>query len=106
MPTLGENVANRIRELRLKLGLTQQELSEKADIDWSAFSRIERGRSVNVQINTLEKIIKALEIDYPDFFTFSDSDNIKNRIIAKIALLDNEDKILQIFEDILDWKKE
>lgn len=106
MPTLGENVARRIRELRLKNGMTQQELSDKANIDWSAFSRIERGKSVNVQINTLEKIINALEIDYPDFFTFSDSDKTKNRIIAKLSLLDDEDKILQIFDAILDWKDE
>ncbi len=104
MPTLGKNIANRIRELRIKSGMTQQELSDKADIDWSAYSRIERGKTVNIQINTLEKIINALEIDYPDFFTFSDSNNVKNRIIAKISLLDNENKVLQIFEDILDWK--
>ncbi|MEY8463666.1 helix-turn-helix transcriptional regulator [Streptococcus merionis] len=108
MITLGDNIATRIKELRQKSGMTQQELSNKADIDWSTFNRIERGKNKNIQVNTLDKIIQALEIDYPEFFTFSDSENIKNRIIAKVMLLDDtdSDKALQIFEAILDWKKD
>lgn len=107
MTTLGDNIAKRIKELRQQSGMTQQELSTKADIDWSTFNRIERGKNKNIQVNTLDKIIQALEIDYPEFFTFSDSKHIKNRIIAKLLLLEEEedDKILQIFEDILNWKK-
>ncbi|MBS4750747.1 helix-turn-helix domain-containing protein [Granulicatella sp. zg-ZJ] len=104
MNTLGEHIAKRVKELRQKAGMTQQELATKADIDWSTFNRIERGKNKNIQVNTLDKIIKALEIDYPEFFTFTGSKHIKNRIISKIMLLDDTNKILHIFEDILNWK--
>ena len=39
-------IGTKIKQLRLKMGLTQEELSEKIDIDNKRLSRIETGRSL------------------------------------------------------------
>lgn len=61
-------IANRIRELRIAKNMTQEKLAEKIGFDVSFLGRIERGKSANIQINTLEKIIHALDEDYTTFF--------------------------------------
>jgi transcriptional regulator with XRE-family HTH domain len=52
----------RIRERRKTLGLTQEELASKADIDRSYIGGIERGER-NVTFTTLCTICIALECD-------------------------------------------
>lgn len=55
-------VGDKVRFLRRSRHLTQEELAEKASVSVKALSRIENHQS-NYQINTLEKIAGALEID-------------------------------------------
>ena len=103
--TFGDAIALRIRELRIAKGLTQEKLSEKANMDLTAFSRIERGKNSNIQVNTLDRIIQALDVDYPTFFSFSHAEQKENRLTAKLSLLEDDREILSIFEQILDWKQ-
>ncbi len=49
------------REIRKSKGLTQEELSYKADLDISQVGRIERG-NVNTSVSVLNKIAMALEV--------------------------------------------
>lgn len=56
------NVGERIKELRIKHGLTQKQLAEKAEISNSYLCDIEVGRT-NPSLKTLEKICKAFKID-------------------------------------------
>lgn len=56
------NVGERIKELRIKHGLTQKQLAEKAKISNSYLCDIEVGRT-NPSLKTLEKICRAFEID-------------------------------------------
>lgn len=100
--SFSNSIAARIKELRKSKGLTQEKLSEKANMDLTAFSRIERGKNANVQVNTLDKIISALEVNYQTFFSFSDSSEPKERIYSKLSLLEDDDNILDIIEKILD----
>ena len=51
----------RIRELRLKRHLTQNELAILCNFEKASMSRIESGQT-NVTIYTLKKISKALEV--------------------------------------------
>lgn len=95
-------VANRIKELRTSQHLTQEALAFKANMDTTSFSRIERGQNPDVRLRTLERIIGALEVDYPTFFSFTDDDSPKNQIAAKLALLDDDDSILAIINLLLD----
>lgn len=64
MPTTTETVAARIRELRLALGWSQEELAEQATLSRDAIARIERGDR-GPRLDTLELIANALEIPLP-----------------------------------------
>ncbi|WP_234395584.1 hypothetical protein [Streptococcus anginosus] len=50
----------------------------------------------------MNKLIEALELDYQTFFAFTDSDNEVAKLIAKLSLVDDEEKYLEIFNKILD----
>lgn len=54
-----------IRERRLALGLTQEDLAEKADLHWTYISGIERGVR-NVSIVNLFHIALALDVRVRD----------------------------------------
>jgi len=58
-------LGNAIRERRRALGLTQEELAEKADLHWTYISGIERGVR-NVSIVNLFHIALALKIHVRD----------------------------------------
>lgn len=102
--SLGEQIRHRIKELRKKQKLYQEQLATKADMEATFLSRIERGHTTNIQINTLEKIITALNVDYATFFSFTDSDRPLNQIVAKLSLLHNQDEALTLINNLLDWK--
>lgn len=59
------NVGERIKELRIKHGLTQKQLAEIAKISNSYLCDIEVGRT-NPSLKTLEKICKAFDFDLKD----------------------------------------
>ena len=58
----------RIKELRLRKDLTQNELAMLCNFEKASMSRIESGRT-NVTILTLKKISKALEVRLVEFFS-------------------------------------
>ena len=65
--SLKEFVAKQIRHLRLEKGLTQEYLAEKAELGFNYIYRLE-SKQLNVTVDTIEKIMKALEIDINTFF--------------------------------------
>lgn len=70
MKTTRELLGARIKELRKLKGLSQDQLSEKIDIEPKHLSRIEVGRSYP-SLNTLEKTAKALNVEIKDLFEFT-----------------------------------
>ena len=54
-------LGHRLRELRKKRGLTQEQLSEKASMDVKYLGNIERGKE-NPTLATLEKLAEALSV--------------------------------------------
>ncbi len=50
-----------IRENRLKMKLTQEQLAEKADISWRQLQRIEKNEG-ETRVQTLKKLVNALNI--------------------------------------------
>jgi transcriptional regulator with XRE-family HTH domain len=52
----------RVRERRLALGLTQQELADRAGLHRSYIGQVELGRR-NVTLKSAEKIARALHLD-------------------------------------------
>lgn len=64
-----EKVGKRIKELRLQLGISQEELAARANLDRTYITSVERGRR-NISIGTLEKIVLQLDCTMHDFFNF------------------------------------
>lgn len=61
-------VGQRIKELRLGLGLSQEALANKANVDRTYMTDVENGRR-NISVEVLERIIIALNVSYSEFFT-------------------------------------
>lgn len=59
MELIREQIGTRIRELREEKGLSQEKLSELADVGLRTITNIEKG-SFSVKIDTLYKIVKVL----------------------------------------------
>ena len=69
MLTITEQVGHRIKCLRSSLGLSQEKLALKADLDRTYLAGVESGKR-NVTISSLEKIVVALGFSMKDFFDF------------------------------------
>ncbi|MBA2795629.1 DNA-binding protein [Streptococcus porcinus] len=67
---LQKYISKRIRLLRLNKGLTQEQLEEKADLGTNYVYKLEN-QSTNVKVKTLEKVMRALEVDFEEFFDIS-----------------------------------
>ena len=61
MRDLRSALGSRVRERRQKLGLSQEELAERAGLHWTYVSGIERGRR-NPGLNTLSTLASALRL--------------------------------------------
>jgi transcriptional regulator with XRE-family HTH domain len=57
-----ETIATRIRDQRKALGLSQQELSNRAGLTLSLVSKIETNRITDLHLSTLEGLARALRI--------------------------------------------
>ena len=64
-----EKVGLRIKELRNKMGISQEELADRADLDRTYITSVEKGRR-NISIATLEKIVVQLKCTMHEFFNF------------------------------------
>jgi transcriptional regulator with XRE-family HTH domain len=60
-------VGQRIKELRNQIGISQEALANKAEIDRTYVTDVENGRR-NISIENLEKLVNALQVDFKDFF--------------------------------------
>jgi len=60
-------IGNRIRELRLQTGLSQEKFAQKIGMDRTYFASVELGKR-NISIVNIEKIVNGLEISLPEFF--------------------------------------
>lgn len=75
MALLKEKLGKRIQEIRKSKKLTQEKLAEMVGLDTPNLSNIERGKRF-VTSETLEKIIKALDVNEKELFDF---EHIKTR---------------------------
>jgi transcriptional regulator with XRE-family HTH domain len=63
-----QKVGQRIKELRKGLELSQEALALKAEVDRTYVTDVENGRR-NVSLEILERLIKALQVSFSEFFT-------------------------------------
>jgi transcriptional regulator with XRE-family HTH domain len=60
-------VGARLRELRKRHGLTQQELAELADFNQNFVQQIEAGRKKEIWVSTVERLAAAFCLDLHEF---------------------------------------
>lgn len=80
----------RIKELRLKRGLTQEQLAPLIDVGERNLSKIECGKSF-VKAETIARLLNALEVEPKELFDFSvpkDDETLKEILIN--AIKDNK----------------
>ncbi len=58
-------VGARLREWRLRRGLTQEQLAERAGLSYKFIGEIERGTG-NPTVDTLGRLAAALDVDFPE----------------------------------------
>lgn len=94
---LKKNIGKRIKEIRKKRGLSQERLSELVDIEQNTLSYIETGNNF-CSAETLDKIIKALEIEPQELFDFGHYKN-NTELIDEInnMLNKNPEKIPEFY---------
>lgn len=72
-------IANRIREVRLSRGMSQQDLADACGLkSRSSINKIEKD-TYEPGLETIKKIARALNVD-PDYLVFGDRDNKQEEI--------------------------
>lgn len=66
-PTLPELVGKRVRELRLSVGISQEELAARAKLHRNYISSIERGER-DVGLSALQRLARTLGVSLAQFF--------------------------------------
>lgn len=101
------NIGERIHELRVNSGLSQEKLALRADITTTYLGLLERNLK-NPTVKVIEQICNQLNISLSDFFSTSQTpekpvDSISLQIITQISDRSEEEKliILQTVKDIL-----
>ncbi|NEW06873.1 helix-turn-helix transcriptional regulator [Paenibacillus sp. SYP-B3998] len=104
MVSLAKLVGERIRQLRKLKKMSQEQLGELAQLQSSYIGGVERGER-NVSLETLEKIIRALDLSYSQFFSFGEigvSDKLSKEELIEVfsgELMTNElTEVRRIFE--------
>jgi len=77
---LRQELGARIKELRKAEGLTQEQLGEKADLNYKFIGELERGQ-VNVSLDSLVRIAEALGVKIEDLF--SKEKGVVQKIVIK-----------------------
>nr|WP_272907503.1 helix-turn-helix transcriptional regulator [Paenibacillus xylanexedens] len=91
-----KQIGNQIRVLRKKRGLTQDQLGEKVQLPQSYIGGIERGNK-NISIETLEKLITALDIHpYEIFESLEVGNSEKENLLDSLKILLSKRDIQEI----------
>lgn len=72
--SLQKFIGKRIRLLRLQKGLTQEQVEAMADLGTNYVYKLEH-LETNIKINTLEKVMLALDCDIASFFDITPKDD-------------------------------
>ena len=102
-PNFKKLFGKRIKELRIKQGLTQEQLAEMIEVGERNLSKIECG-NVFVKASTITKLIKALKVEPQELFEFSqyqEQNNLKQELITAIQNNDVDvDLLYKIYRSI------
>ncbi len=111
MSDLTINIGEKIRHYRKERGFSQEELAYRASLHNTYIGQLERGEK-NLTVESLAKVCAALDITLAEFFQGSASTpKMLSLEIEKIILLlenrskNDQGRILNLIESLLDWKE-
>lgn len=84
---LKDHVALRIKSIRQRRNLTQEQLAERVERSVDTISNLERGISLP-SFETLERLAKVLQVPFREFFQFDDLNEGRRRSALLMALTD------------------
>lgn len=102
-------IGERIRIYRIKAGLNQEQLAEKAGLHPTYIGQLERGEK-NATLESIEKVARALELPFELLFEKIITGNVDNGIPTKCydlinALSENEQKALyDLIKQTIEYK--
>lgn len=110
MSRIAELVGLRIRDYRVKKGLSQEELAHRADLHAAHLGQIERGEK-SPTLDSMEKIVNALDITFEELFSFENTPSaVEKPIIEKIISYlmpmtdDEQNDALKVVKILSEWK--
>lgn len=97
LSTLG----SKVRELRVAKKMTQQELAEKCELSLPFINLIENNKR-NVSLETLVKLLSALEVSLSDFFLpFSQVDESLEVLLLLLQKSPKKAQYIELFTQTL-----
>jgi transcriptional regulator with XRE-family HTH domain len=87
MPEYSQRLADAIRNTRLELGLTQEEVAERSNTDVRTIINMEMGRG-NPKLKTLYAVIRALKMDAR--IIFDDDPQIDRPTVRHLRMIFDE----------------
>jgi len=103
MSNIAQALGNHIRVLRLSHGLSQEQLAFKANLNTSFIGQIERGGK-KPTIDTLEKIVIALDITFEELFSFTHNNvvvvELKEKSVIDKIIFELNDRTIEEQETI------
>lgn len=103
-----KQLGTKIKRIRLKNGLTQEQLAEKIQIATRTLCGIENGENF-VKAETLERLCYALSVDLSELFAcdhLKPQEDLINEIIDDLKLFKSREKIEIIYKFIKSLKNE
>lgn len=97
MSTIVRDVGRKLRSYRRKMGMTQEELAEKAELHYTYIGQVERGEK-NLTLVSMEKILNALDVSFAELFedigtqTDPEETDIASQCYMLISDKDKEDQ--------------
>ncbi|MBP3925179.1 helix-turn-helix transcriptional regulator [bacterium] len=95
-----KQLGGKIKRLRQKRGLTQEQLAEKMEIAPRTLSGIESGKNF-VTAETLEKVFDVLKVTSTELFAFDHikpQEDLIEEIVKDVQMLQDRDKIETIYK--------
>ncbi|MBM7643725.1 helix-turn-helix domain-containing protein [Streptococcus loxodontisalivarius] len=104
--TLTYYLIKRLRAIRKERNISQEQLSELAGVESRYINKLENGK-LNPTLNTLEKIMLALDISYRELFELSSHEtDIESLLVALAELSPSQRKVaINAFIELLSLEK-
>ncbi|MHC5268851.1 helix-turn-helix domain-containing protein [Enterococcus sp. LJL98] len=95
------SIGSSIREIRLKRGITQQELADKADLSLPFINLIENNKR-QLSLESLLKLLEALDVSPSEFFNPYSQDNKKSsELLMLLEKTTYKDEYIEMFIKLL-----